>query len=104
MELDRDAGLHVAAAAAVQQVPVEAGREVIGDRHRVDVPGQHHPLRPAQRGPGDHGVAVPEQLQVRDAAQRGVDHVGQAFLITADRGYIYQGRGQGRRILGKVKI
>ena len=104
MQLDRDAGLHVAATAAVEQVPVEAGREVIGDRHGVDVPGQHHPLRPVQHGPGDQGVAVPEQLQVRDAAQRRVDHVGQAFLVTADRGDIYQGRSQGRRILGKIKV
>jgi hypothetical protein len=41
---------------------------------------------------------------MREAAQRGVDDPGQAFLITADGGYIHQGRGQRRGILGKVKV
>ena len=50
------------------------------------------------------GATLPVQIQVRQAAQRGVDHAGQAFLVTADGGYIYQGLGQGGRILGKVKI
>ena len=35
------------------------GREVVGDRHGVQVPGQHHPARPAERGAGQHHVADP---------------------------------------------
>ena len=33
-------------------------RQVVGDRHGVQVPGQHHPLRPAELGAGQHHVAL----------------------------------------------
>jgi len=35
-----------------------AGREIAGHRDGVDVPGQHHPLGPAEPGARDHRVAV----------------------------------------------
>ena len=43
------------------------GRQVPGHRDRVDVPGQHDPLRPAELGPGHDRVAVTGHGQVTAA-------------------------------------
>jgi hypothetical protein len=103
-ELDRHAGLHVAAAAAVQQVALDPRGKVAGHRHGVDVPGQDHPLRPAEAGPRDDGVPVPRHPQVREPGQRARDRPGQHLLAAADRGHIDQRGGQRRSITRKVQI
>jgi hypothetical protein len=81
-ELDGDPGLHVGGAAAIQPPAVDPGRQIPPSlkmgvaryRHGVDVPGQDHPPRPAQRGPGHQRVPVPVQVKVRQPAQRRRDH------------------------------
>nr|WP_284288000.1 hypothetical protein [Angustibacter aerolatus] len=48
--LHRDAALHVAGAAAVDQTALDPGRQVRrrGERHGVEVAGQHHALAPPE--------------------------------------------------------
>jgi hypothetical protein len=83
-QLHRHAGLHVGRAAAVQPGPLGARGKVAGQRHGVDVPGEDHPLRPAQHGAGHDRVAVPVHGQVRQRAQRAFDGVGEGSLLSAD--------------------
>ncbi|CAM5589766.1 hypothetical protein SVIOM74S_09504 [Streptomyces violarus] len=83
-QLDRDARLHVARAAAPQDaVLVQAGRDVFRDRDGVDVTGQDHPLRAAQVRPRHDVVAEPLDRQVGQRAQRGLDRVRERLLGAA---------------------
>ncbi len=64
-QLYGDTGLHVATAAAVQHTVNEPRRKVGVHRHRVNVPGKHDPLGPAELGPGNDRVTVAMPSQVR---------------------------------------
>ena len=103
LQQHRDAGLHVRGAAAVQHVAVHAGRHVVGDRHGVQVPGQQHPARPAERGPGEHRVAVAVHLRPADGPQRRLDRVGERALVAGDRLDVDQRGGQRRAVRGQVE-
>jgi hypothetical protein len=67
---DGDAALHVGRAAAVDAPVLDAARQVVTERHRVDVAGDDHPLRPAERRARHHGVAVAVDGEVRYVAKR----------------------------------
>ena len=82
---DRVAALHVAGAEAVQQVAVAAGRQVVVDRHGVEVAGDHDPLAAAEVGARHDGVAVPAHRQVGVRRERGLDGVRDRLLVAADR-------------------
>jgi hypothetical protein len=94
--------LHVGGAAAVQAGAVEPGRQVARDRDGVGVPGQDHPLRPAQRGPGHDRVAVPVHGQVRQRRQRCFDLAGQRLLVAGDRRGVHEPGGQRRPVQGEI--
>ena len=102
-ELDGHPGLHVGGSATVEAEPFGMRRKIAGHRDGIDVPGQDHPLRPAQRGARHHGRAVGVHGQVRQRAQRRRDLPRQPLLRAADRLDIGQRRGQGRAVGGKVK-
>ena len=60
--------------------------QVVGRRDGVQVPGQQHPRRPAQRGARQHGVAVADDLEAGGLrAQRGLHLVGDARLVPSTR-------------------
>jgi|HubBroStandDraft_6_1064221.scaffolds.fasta_scaffold133415_2 hypothetical protein len=103
-ELHRHPGLHVGRAAAEQPRPLGTGGNVARDRHRVDVPGQDDPFRPAELGPGHDRVAVPADGQVRQRPQRGLDGVRERPFLAADRWHVNQPRGQGRPVEIKVEV
>ncbi len=113
-QLDRDAALHVRGAAAVQDsLARHAGGPVgrdgaqrplrDGQRHRVQVPGQDDPLRPAQVCAGDDGVAVADQLQLRDGAQGRLHGVGQLRLVPGHAVDVDDGGGQQGNVLAEVQ-
>jgi hypothetical protein len=99
----RVAGLHVAGAAAVQPVAVEPAGHVVGDRHGVQVPGEHHPGGPAQVRPGQDGVADPLDLQTAQRAQDGLHGIGQRALRARDRRRVDQGAGEREDVGGEVE-
>jgi len=103
-QLHRHPGFHVGGAAAVQPGPVEPGRDVARDRHGVEVPGQHHPLRPPERGTGHDRVSVPVHGQVRPGPQRRLDGVRERSFLAADRRDIDKLRGQRRPGEAEVKV
>ena len=74
----------------MQHALLGAGREVPGDRHGVDMPGEDHPLCQAEAGPRDDRVAVPVHGQMGQGAQRGLDRVGDGALRAADRLDVHQ--------------
>ena len=82
---DRVPRLHVGGAAAVQRVAVSATGQVAGRRDGVEVPGQQHPRRAAQRSAGQHRVAVADDLVPQRLGslrpQRGLDLVGDTFFV-----------------------
>ena len=82
---DRVAALHVAGAEPVQQVALTSGRQVVVDRHRVEMAGDDDPLAAAQVGAGDDGVAVPGHREMRERRQRDLDRVRDRLLVPADR-------------------
>ena len=53
---------------------------MVGQGHRIQVPGQDDPLGAAQVGAGDDRVAVADQLQLRDGAEGMLHGVGQLLL------------------------
>lgn len=94
-QLDGDPGLHVAGAAAPQHaVLVQPGGDVAGDRHGVEVSGEHHPLVAAQVRTGHDVVAVAVDGQVREGAQRVLDGVGEILLVAALGGEVDELRGE----------
>ena len=100
----RVAALHVAGAQAVQDpVVVEPRGQVVVDRHRVEVAGDHHPLVAAQLGAGHHGVAVPADAQVPERPQRRLDGVRDRLLVVADRLEVHQLPGQRQHVGGEVE-
>ena len=101
-ELHRDPGFHIRGPAAVQARALDAGPQVARDRHGVDVPGQDHPLRPPERGPGHDRVAVAVHGQVRQRPERGLDGVGERALIAADRRGVHKPGGQCRPVELKI--
>jgi hypothetical protein len=82
---DGVASLHVAGAEAVQQAALPPCRQVVVERHRVEVTGDHDPLAAPELGPGHDRVAVSGHREVRQPAQRGLDGVGDRLLVAADR-------------------
>ena len=103
-QLHRDTRLHVGRPAPVQPVPAHRRRQVVRDRHRVDVPGQHHPPRTPQRGACDQRVPVPEYRQPRQTAKAILDGAGQHVFRAADRRNVHQRGGQRCPGRGKVKV
>ena len=109
-QLHRDPGLHVGGAAAVEPlltrrcVELAAGREVVSDRHRVDVPGQDDALRAAQVRAGDDGVAVAQHGQMRQRVQRGLDRIGEIAFLAAHRGDVDEACGERGRVGGQVQF
>ena len=102
---DADAALHVDGAAAPQLAVDAAGGQVghDGQRHGVDVPGQHDALGAPERGARDDRVAVAGDLEVRERTQGGLDGVGEGRLVLADRLDVADGRGQRRDVGGQVE-
>ena len=100
----RVAGLHVDRAAAVQLVAVGGGRHVVGDRHGVEVAGEQHPRRAAEVRAGQHGIAVPDDLESAGLlAQRGLDLVGDAGLVPRLARDVDQRGGQRDRVASQVQ-
>src|SRR5690606_14469708 len=64
LQRDRHPGLHVGGAAAVEPVTLDPAGQVVRDGHRVEVPGDQHPLGAAQPGAGHHGLPRPVDLEV----------------------------------------
>ncbi len=93
-QLNGDSGLHVGGAAAVQQVAVHPGGQVVGDRHGVQVSGEQHPLGAAEVGPGDDRVPVPVHGEVRQGPQGRLHGVGEHLLVAADGGDVDQSGGE----------
>lgn len=100
----RVAGLHVGSAAAPEFVAVEAARQVVRRRNRVGVPGQQHARQPAQVGPGQHGVAVADHLEMRGLGlERGLDLVGDELFVPRFTGNVDQRGGQSDRVGGEIQ-
>ena len=93
-----DAGLHVGRTAAVDQVVDHSRREVVVERDRVQVPGEHDPLRTAELRTGHDRVAVPLGVQVRRLPQDFLDAVGDGLLVAGDGLDVDQGAGKHHRI------
>ena len=106
-ELDRHAALHVTGASPpdLQLVALAPGpvRHVAGDRHRVQVARDHHPVGTAELGPGHHDVAVADHLEMPVRTQCRLDRVGDLLLAPTDRLDVDQGREQLDRIAGQVE-
>ena len=101
MKGGRDPTLHVDAATTPDDLsafsPLEASGDVVGAQgygNRVEVAGDDDPLRAAQVGTGDDGVAMAQDLQVRQPAQGLLDCVCQWGLGPGDAAGIHQGQGQ----------
>jgi len=103
-QLNRHPGLHIGRAAAVQPGPVSAGRQVAGQRDRVDVPSQNDPFGPPELGPGHDGVPVAADGQMGERPQRALDGVRERPFLAADRGNVHELRGQRRPVAVKVEI
>ena len=101
---DRVATLHVAGAEAVQQVALATGRQVVVERHRVEVARDHDPLAAAEVGARDDGVAVAGDGQVVERAQRAFDGVGDRLLVAAHRLDVDQLLGQGDGVGREVEV
>ncbi len=104
-EHDGHAALHVDRAATPEQ-PVDLPRRQVGrggQRHGVDVTGEHDPLGTAERGASDDGVAVALDLQVRERAQRRLDRVGERGLVLAHGLDVAHGCGERDDVGGQVE-
>ena len=108
LELDGDTALHVRRPPAHEhrrlRAALEPGREVAGDGDRVEVTGEHHALGAAERRAGEHGVAVAQDLQVRQPAQRRLDGVRERALAPAHRLEVADRPGQLHDIRGEVEL
>jgi hypothetical protein len=108
---DGVARLHIHAAATVDDVGSSAGgsalpsvRHVVGDGHGVEMSGQQDTSLPAQVGPGQHAVAVADDLEpVGLLAQRGLDGVGDRRLVAGLAGDVDERRGELRRVGAQVQ-
>ena len=87
----------------MQELLVAAGRQVVVERHRVDVPGDHHALLASQLGVGDDRVATTGHHEVVDAGQRLLHLVGDLLLVEAHRGDVDQLLGQRDGVGGEVE-
>ncbi len=102
-QADRDAALHVARAEPVEDPAVEPGRQVARDRHGVEVPGDHDPLRVAERAARNDGVTEAVHLQVRQRAQRVLHRGRDLALVPAHRLDIDERGRQRHRVLPEVE-
>ena len=100
---DRVAALHVAAAEAVQERPVEPCGQVVVDRHGVDVAGDHDALAATQLGARHQRVAVPAHLEVSEPAQGRLDLVGDRPLVEADGLDVDELTGQRDHVGGQIE-
>jgi hypothetical protein len=100
----RVAGLHVDGAAAVQLVAVAARRHVVGDRNGVEVAGEQHTRRTAQVRPGQHRIAVPNDLESAGLfAQGGLDLLGDGSLVPRLARDVDQRSGQRNRVASQIQ-
>jgi hypothetical protein len=88
----------------VDQAVGAASRQIVVQRDRVEMTGEDDPLVQAEVGARDHGVAVPEHLQMRVRRQRGLDLVRKLLLGPADRGDVHQRLGQIGSGEGQVQL
>ena len=101
---DGVARLHVGRAAAVEEIAVAPARQVVGDRHRVEVTGEQHPPLPAETGAGQHGVAGAQHLQMGGLlGERCLDEVGQPGLLAGHARHVHQRRAQRDRITRQLQ-
>jgi hypothetical protein len=70
---------------------------------RLSLSGDHHPLRPTEVGAGDDGVTAARHLEVGHGAEGGLDLVGDALFVAADRLDVDQLAGQGDGVGGEVE-
>ena len=85
--------------------PVQPGRDVVRDRHGVQVAGEHHAAGPAEVGAGEHDVAVPLDAQSGSyAASARCNEAGEVVLVARDRGDVDQGGGQGGGVRGEIEL
>jgi hypothetical protein len=85
-------------AAAVNEIIDDGRREVVVDRHGVEMPGEDDPLFTAQIGTGHHGVTEPVHAEVRSLAENVLDAVGDRLLVAGDRLDIDQRAGKHDRV------
>jgi hypothetical protein len=103
MQEDGVARLHVAGAAAVEELAVAAAREVVGDGDGVEVAGEQHPPFAVQVGAGEHGVALAPHLEVGQRTEGGLHGVGESALVPGDARHVDEGRGEGDGVGGEVE-
>ncbi len=85
LQLHRDPALHVDGAPAPEHVALQPSRQIVVHRHGVDVAGNDHPALATQPCAGDHRVAVPDDLEMREAAERLLDRIRQRSLVAGHR-------------------
>ena len=117
VQVDRQAGLHVDRAAAEDDVLAgvvfsHVVRDVVRNRHRVDVPGKHHAVAGSAVGAGAHGVAEAGDLEaagcffrgIGKRTQRGLDGVGDGLLAVGGAGDVDELAGQLHRVGVQVEF
>ena len=81
VEHDREATLHVGRTEAPQCRPVDLRNRIAVRRDGVEVASEHHSVRQAEIGAGDHVVADTHHVQPGVTAQEALDVVSdQAFF------------------------
>ena len=99
--------LHVDGAAAPEVAlavdGLEAGRQVVVDRHGVEVPGDHDAPLAAEVRARDHGVAVADHLEVRGIRERLDDEVGEQGLVARDARHVADRLRDRDRVGGEVE-
>ena len=104
LEHHRVAALHVAAAEAVEDAVLEPRRQVVVERDRVEVAGDHHALAASEVGARNHGVAAAGDRQVRQREERGLDRVGDLLLVVGHGLDVDELLGEGDDVGGQVEI
>ncbi len=107
LELHGDARLHVDGAAppevALAVDGLEPRRQVVVDRHGVEVPGDHDAALAAEVRARDDGVAVADHLEV-GGPREGLDHeVGEAGLVARDARHVADRPRDRHRVGGEVE-
>ena len=105
-----DAALHVDGAPAPEHLSPggadPTGRQVHrvgGQRHGVDVAGEHHALVTPEVGAGHDGVADAGHLEVREVAQRGLHGIRQRAFVEAHRLDVAHRGGERGDVGGEVE-
>lgn len=81
VDVARHAGLHVHRAAPPQHIALHVVRDVVRDRHRINMPRQHHALRQPTMGARHERVAASHNLHARQVPQRGLKGIGEGLFV-----------------------